>query len=416
MRWRLPGHPVILLIAFLDATGVGIVVPVLPQLIADVSGRSLSGSSYVLGTLVALYSAVGFLVAPLLGRMADRFGRRPMLLLPLAVSCLDYLVAATTHSLPMLFVARAVAGACGASIVVANAYVADTTPADVRGQAFGLLGAVFGAGMILGPTLGGVLASNFGARAPFWAALVVAAGNLIAGALILRESLPPDQRRALRLRQTNPLTAFRSFSSLKLSTTIVLAIVFIHLASTMSQAVMVLFTQSRIGWTSSEVGIFLTVTGVLLIIMQGGVTGVAIARLGERHTVLLGFALSALGTCLYAFASVAWQIYLALAITSLGCISGPAIRSLISRPVPGNRRGELMGLLMSLGSLVTVVGSLLGTSLFGYFSGAAAPLRLPGAPFLLGALLLTGAFICVLRTPQSDTPPAQLRAPGRVMH
>lgn len=397
-------HPIILVTALLDATGAGIVAPVLPGLVRDVGGGDIARTSYFLGMLISVYAVAGFLVGPLLGRMSDHFGRRPMILASLAASCVDYLVAATTHSIVVLGIARVIAGVCGASIVVANAYVADVTPPEKRGASFGQLGATFGLGMIVGPTLGGAL-GELGLRAPFWAAMFVTLVNLCCGIFVLAESLPSNQRRALSLRGINPVSAVLTLGRFELRPKLIAALILIQLATTMAQATMVLFTQLRLGWSSHQVGICLTVSGLFLVVVQMFITPFILPRLGQRRAVLLGFALTMLGYFGSGASANSVALYVSLAVMTLGFVSGPAIQSIISAPVPANQQGELMGSIMPLAAIVSAIGPLAGTYVFGYFAGPESPVKVPGAAFFAAGIMMLGALCCVASMPERRAAP-----------
>lgn len=380
----------ILITIFLDVLGIGLILPVLPQLIDELSAGGLSEASRVYGLFVAAYAAMQFLFAPVLGALSDRFGRRPVLLVSLFGAGIDYLVMGLAPGLAWLFAARLVAGLTAANITVANAYVADVTaPAD-RAQRYGLIGAAFGLGFIVAPAIGGLLGS-YGLRLPFFAAAVVVLLNWLYGYFVLPESLHEDRRRPFRLRQANPLGSVRRLGAHPGVAGLAVVSVVATMAYLILQSVWVLYTGLRFGWGPLENGLALTVLGVLTALVQGVAMRPLLARLGERRAIVVGLSASVVSFTAYALVPAGWMMLPVMAMGSLGGIAGPALQGLVSRSVSDAEQGSVQGALASLGSLAAIVSPIVATWLFAYFTGPHAPIDLPGAPFLFGAALLTMA-------------------------
>jgi MFS transporter, DHA1 family, tetracycline resistance protein len=386
----------ILVTIFLDVLGIGLIIPVLPQLIAELSAGGISDGARVYGLFVAAYAAMQFLFAPILGALSDRFGRRPVLLISLFGAGLDYLVMGFAPSLAWLFAARLVAGLTAANITVANAYIADITPPADRAKRFGLVGAAFGLGFIVAPAIGGLLGS-YGLRIPFFAAAAVVLLNWLYGYFVLPESLPRARRRPFQLRQANPIGSIGRLRAFPGVPGLAIVAVVANMAYLILQSVWVLYTSLRFGWGPLENGLALTVLGVLTAFVQGVAIRPLLARLGERRAIVVGLSASVASFTLYALVPAGWMMLPVMAIGSLGGIAGPALQGLISRSVSDAEQGGVQGALASLGSIAAIVSPLLATALFALFTGPAAPIQLPGAPFLFGALLLAMAIVLALR-------------------
>lgn len=393
---RQPGIPFVLFTVFLSVLGIGLIIPVLPQLITELAGATPSDGSRVYGLFVAAYAAMQFLFAPVLGALSDRFGRRPVLLVSVFGAAVDYLVMGLSPGLGWLFAARLVAGMTAANITVANAYIADITPAAERARRFGLIGAAFGLGFIVAPALGGVLGS-FGLRVPFFAAAGVALLNGLYGLLVLPESLPRERRRHVRLRQANPVGSLRRLRAFPGVGGLALVYLVAGLAQALLQAIWVLFTSARFGWGPLENGLALALLGLLTAAMQGFGIRPLLRRWGERRAIVIGLSASAAAYALYAVVpSGAWLLAV-MPLGSLGGIAGPALQGLVSRSVPDDQQGAIQGSLAALVSLAAVVSPLVATALFAYFTGPATPVLLPGAPLVFGAVLLTAGVVLANR-------------------
>lgn len=400
---RQPGFLFILFSLLLSILGVGLVIPVLPKLVTEMSGGSPSHAAFIYGTLVASYAAMQFLFSPLVGALSDRFGRRPVLLVSVAGSAVDYLFLALAPHLWMLFVGRVVAGMCAATLATANAYVADITPPEGRAKRYGLMGAVFGLGFIIGPLLGGVL-GEIHIRAPFWTAAGLAAAGFVYGLLVLPESLPRERRAPVRWQKANPLGAVLALRRFKGVLPLAAVLTLLNLATFSLHAVWVLYTDYRFGWTPRDVGWSLAFVGVMAALVQGGLAGRVVKAVGERATLLLGLLASATAFVLYGIVPAGWMLYPAIVVGAVGGLVAPASQSLITRSVSRDQQGLAQGALTSLGALCYVLAPLLATTLFGLFSGERAIRELPGMPFFVGSLLALVALVIAWRVVRPGLP------------
>jgi DHA1 family tetracycline resistance protein-like MFS transporter len=332
------------------------------------------------------YAITQFLFSPVLGGLSDRFGRRPILLLSLFGFGLDYLLLAFAPSITWLFIGRLVAGVMGASFTTATAYIADISTPEKRAQNFGMIGVAFGLGFIIGPLVGGLL-GQFGSRVPFLAAAGLTLLNWLYGFLVLPESLAPENRRAFNWRRANPAGSLLQLKRYPVIMGLVGALLFIYIAGYATQSTWTYFTMERFQWNEAWVGYSLAFVGLMVALVQGGLIGLVVPRLGPERSVYLGLLLYSVGFVLFAFASQGWMMFAFIIPYSLGGIAGPSLQGIISGQVPANEQGELQGALTSLVSLTSIVGPPLMTNLFAFFTGKSAPLYFPGAPFLLGAIL-----------------------------
>lgn len=390
MQLAKPGPRVVLVTILLDAMGFGLVAPVLPHLVAALDGRGPAAASHAFGAIQAAYAGAMFLCAPLVGRLSDRFGRRPVLLLALAGAALDHLVAAVAGSLSLLFAARLIAGAFGASAAAASAYIADTTSADERGKAFAFAGAAFAIGFVSGPALGGLL-GDFGPRVPFLAAAGLTALNLAYALFVLPESLAPERRKPLDLGALNPLAGLIGWRRSRLIGGLLAAIFLYMLAQSALQATYVLYMDLRLGWGPRDVGASLGVLGVMAILAQVLLAPRLIRARGPRAALLGGLLATSLFCLVLSQVTAGWQVYAALLLVPFAMIAGPAAQALLSGGAEDGRQGLLQGTISSVTGLAAFFGPPLGASIFGWFAGPAAPLPLPGAAFVLAALLALAA-------------------------
>jgi len=393
---RKPAIAFVFVTLVLDILGIGLLVPILPKLIAELSGGNVSAASTTFGALAALYSAMQFLCAPLLGSLSDRFGRRPVILCSLLGSGLDYLLMAWAPTLPWFFLARTVSGITGASLTAASAYIADVSPPEKRSQAFGLIGAAFGLGFIAGPALGGVLGHQ-GLRVPFLFAAGLTLLNWLYGLFVLPESLPVQNRRAFSWSRANPVGSLVALRRFPIVLSLTATFFLLHTAQNGLHSTWVLYTSHRYSWDTKAVGLSLALVGLMAMVVQGGLVRVIIPRLGERRSILIGLGIGICSMTSYGLATQGWMIYAILLVGSLGMISGPAAQGLISRSVPVNEQGAVQGALSSLASLSGIVGPPIGAGLFGYFIGPTAPIYLPGAAFFFGGFLMLGALLLAAR-------------------
>ena len=394
MKYRLP---VIFLFVtvMLDAMGIGLIMPVMPDLIIELGGGTLSQAAVWGGALAATFSVMQFLCGPTVGSISDRFGRRPVLLISLTVMGTGYLIMGLAETMWFLLVARIIAGIASATQSTANAYMADISKPEEKAQNFGLIGAAFGVGFILGPVVGGVL-SEFGSRAPFYTAAMLAAGNAIFGWFVLSETVTDAIRRPFSWARGNPFGAFRYIGRLPGVTRLLVVYFFYNIAFFVYPAVWAYFTQERFGWDATMVGISLGVYGFSMAVVQGGLIRYVIPRFGEHNTVILGYSITVVAFMLYAVAWEGWVVFALAPITSLGIIGGPALQGIMSRAADNDQQGELQGVLTSVGAIGAIISPLLMTNVFGYFTGESAPVYFPGAPFVFSMALVFMSLVIFL--------------------
>ena len=369
-----------------DITGFGIIIPVLPKLLSEMLNVGVAEASSYGGWLLAAFSIMQFLFAPLIGNLSDRYGRRPILLASLFGFGIDYLFLAFAPSVGWLFAGRVIAGIMGASFTTASAYIADVSPPEKRAQNFGMVGVAFGLGFIIGPAIGGILGSHFGPRSPFIASAILTLLNWLYGFFILPESLAPENRRAFEWTRANPLGSLKFLYQYKVILGLVGSIILIYIAAHAVQSTWSYFTIERFGWKSDMVGYSLAFVGLMVAIVQGGLIRIIIPKLGQKRSVYAGLALYSLGFLLFAFANQGWMMFVFLIPYCFGGIAGPSLQGIMSSQVPANEQGELQGALTSLVSLTAIIGPVLMTSLFYYFTKPGAPVYFPGAAMLAGAV------------------------------
>ncbi|MBO9591631.1 MAG: TCR/Tet family MFS transporter [Niabella sp.] len=371
----------------IDVIGFGLIIPVMPKLIAELKHISISEASIYGGDLLALYAIMQFLFSPFMGNLSDRYGRRPVLLLSLLGFCVDYLILAFAHTYSLLVVGRILSGITGASFTTATAYIADISTNENRAKNFGLIGAAFGLGFVIGPALGGLL-SVWGLRAPFFAAAGLCLLNFLYGYFVLPESLKPENRRSFDWRKASPIGSLRLFFKYPGILGLVLCFFFVFLGSHAVQSNWSYFTMDQFKWTEKEVGISLAIVGVLVGLVQGGLMRYTSPRLGNEKSAYTGLFFYALGMILFAFATNSWMMYAFLVPYCMGGIAGPALQAIITNEVPANEQGALQGGLNCVMSLTAIIGPPMMTRTFFYFSHDQAPVYFPGAPFVLGAALM----------------------------
>ena len=389
----------VLLSVLIDTIGFGIVLPVLPELIRELRHAGLDDAARWGGWLAFAYALMQFFCAPIIGNLSDRFGRRPVLLASLTGFGLDYLVMAFASTFAWLFVGRLIAGITGAAYSTANAFIADVTPPERRAENFGLMGAAFGVGFILGPAIGGYLGS-FGTRAPFFAASALALANVLYGFLVLPESLPPDKRRPFSFAIANPLGSLAMLGRHRGVMTLAAALLLWQLGHQVLPSVWTYYTMLRFNWDPRIVGLSLAAAGVSMILVQGTLTRFAIPRLGERRAAAVGLAFGAAGFFVYAFAPRGWVMFAGLAVFALSGLVYPSINALLSRQAGPDEQGALQGAVSSLYGLSEIVGPILMTQVFAAFSSPSAPFLFPGAPFAVAAILtLLAVWLVVTQKP-----------------
>ncbi len=375
----------------IDAIGFGVVIPVLPGLIVQLTGKPLAGAAEINGWIMFLYAVTQFICGPVIGGLSDRFGRRPVLLASLTAFGCDYLAMAFAPTLAWLIAARMVAGITGASFPTAYAYIADISPPERRGPNFGVIGMAFGFGFIIGPALGGIVA-QYGDRLPFMLAAGLAFANVAYGWFVLPESLTPENRRAFAWRRANPAGALMRLKAAHPRVLVLAATVFLWTMGYQSlYATWNYFTLERFQWTPGQVGWSLAAVGVTGALVQGVLARQLIPKFGPRRVIVMGGISAVVGYAIYAGASVGWMMYVGIVVSMLQGLVFPSLQGMMSSEVQPSEQGELQGAVSSIQSLSAIFGPPLMTGSFAYFSGAAAPIYLPGAPFVLamGFSLLT---------------------------
>lgn len=387
----------IFITVLIDAIGFGVVIPVFPQLIMQLTGRSLASAAEVSGWIAFLYASVQFLMGPVIGGLSDRFGRRPVLLASLAAFSIDYLVMAFAPTLWWLVAARVVAGITGATFPTAYAYIADVTPPEKRGANFGVIGMAFGFGFIIGPALGGFVA-GFGHEVPFLVSAGLAMANFLYGLFVLPESLPPESRRPFEWRRANPVGALVRLKSAHPVVLMLAATVFVWTLSYQSlYSIWSYHGQQRYGWTPEQVGWSLAAVGVTGAIVQGFLGRKLIPRFGQRNIIIVGLLSAVAGYSTYALADAGWMVYLGIAVSACQGLVFPCLQGLMSAEVGPTEQGELQGAVASIQSLSAIVGPPLMTTVFARFSAADAPVYAPGAPFMVSLIFVAVTAVMFFR-------------------
>lgn len=380
----------------IDVIGFGIIIPVVPTLISELGHVSIPEAASYGGWLIAAFSVMQFFFSPVLGNLSDQYGRRPILLISLFGFGVDYLLTAFAPTITWLFVGRIIAGIMGASFTTASAYIADVSTAENRAQNFGMIGAAFGLGFIIGPALGGVIAT-FGLRAPFIAAAILTLINWLYGYFVVPESLKPENRRKFDWERANPLGSLKFFLRYKVILGLVASIVLIYVAGHAVQSTWSFYTIEKYKWNAAMVGYSLAFVGLMVAFVQGWLIRFIIPKLGQERSVYVGLTLYAIGFLLFGIATQGWMMFAFLIPYCLGGIAGPSLQGIMSGQVPANQQGELQGALTSLISLTSIVGPLLMTSLFYYFSEPSADIYFPGAAMIAGSILtIMSAFLARL--------------------
>jgi len=386
----------------IDVTGFGIIIPVFPKLIAQLIHGNISEASRWGGWLMFSYAIMQFIFAPILGGLSDRYGRRPVLLFSLFGFGLDYLLQGFSPTIWWLFLGRVIAGITGSSFSTAGAYIADVSPPEKKAQNFGMIGAAFGMGFIIGPVAGGFL-GQFGPRVPFFAAATLALLNWLYGYFVLPESLDAEHRRPFSWRRANPLGSLKQLNKYPAVGGLVISIALLYVAAHAVQSTWTYYTMQKFSWTEKTVGLSLGFVGLTVGLVQGLLIRVVIPKLGNERSIYTGLGFYALGFLLFAFATQGWMMFAFIVPYALGGISGPAIQGIISNHVPRNEQGELQGALTSLMSATAIVGPLLMTSMFAWFTSPQAPFNFSGAAMLLGAILTVISALLAYRTLKSDS-------------
>ncbi|MBA5245922.1 TCR/Tet family MFS transporter [Marnyiella aurantia] len=374
-----------------DITGWGIVIPVVPSLIKElIHDADLSVASQYGGWLSFAYAFMQFLFAPVLGNLSDKYGRRPVILFALLGFALNFFIQAWAPTIFWLFVGRIFSGVTGASITTASAYIADISDDSNRSKNFGMIGAAFGLGFILGPVIGGLL-GQFGPRVPFIAAGILCLLNFLYGIFVLPESLGKENRRNFSWRRANPVGTLLNIRRYPAILYLMMAWFLVYIAAHAVQTNWAFFTMYRFSWDEKMVGISLGVMGAVTAVVQGFLIRKVHPRFGTERSILYGIMLYSVGMFLFAFAYEEWMMFAILLLYCLGGIAGPALQSVISSKVPANEQGDIQGALTSVVSITSIIGPPLMTNVFYYFTHDQAPFQFAGAPFFLGFLLMAAS-------------------------
>ncbi|MFN5324927.1 MAG: TCR/Tet family MFS transporter [Bacteroidota bacterium] len=394
---RTPAVGFIFITMVIDIAGLGMIIPVLPALIGEMTGEGISGAAQWGGWLMFSYSATQFLFAPLLGSLSDRFGRRPILLASLFGFALDYLLMAMAPAISWLFVGRILAGVFGASITTAFAYIADISTPDKKAANFGMVGAAFGIGFIVGPVIGGLL-GELGPRMPFYASACLALANALYGYFILPESLPKDKRRRFEWKRSNPLGVLLRLRTNHVVVGMLATVFFYYAASHAVQTNWTYYTIYRFEWSESMVGYSLGLAGLLSGIVQGLLIRVLVPRIGSKSAVFIGLSIYISSFLLFSIATQGWMMFAFLIPYCLAGITSPSVQSIMSNHVAEDAQGELQGGFTGVVSLTSILGPPLMTGLFHFFTSDNSSWHWPAAPFVTASLLSAISLFFAWRT------------------
>lgn len=382
----------ILITILLDVIGIGIIIPVIPKLLEELIKADITEAAKIGGWLAFAYAFTQFMFAPIVGNLSDKFGRRPILLVSLFAFGLDYLLLAIAPTIGLVFLGRIIAGITGASISTATAYIADVSTPENRAKNFGMIGAAFGVGFIIGPVIGGLL-GQYGSRVPFYAAAILCFINFMYGYFVLPESLPKEKRRKFEWKSANPIGALLRLKKHPKIIGLTFAIFFMYLAGHAINGNWSFYTMYRFDWDERMVGISLGVIGLIVAIVQGVLIRWINPKLGNSRSILIGLSLNCIGLLLFAFAQESWMMFVFLIPYCLGGIAGPALQTEITNNIPETEQGQIQGTLASLNSATAIFGPLLMTNTFYYFTHNEAPFKFPGAPFIIAVICMIVAII-----------------------
>lgn len=381
----------------IDVTGIGIIIPVLPDLIIELAGVTISEAAAVGGWLIFSFAIMQFICAPILGGLGDQYGRRPVLLISLFGFAVDYLFLAIAPTLGWLFVGRVIAGVMGASFTTASAYIADISKPEEKAKNFGLIGAAFGLGFIIGPSIGGLL-GQYGSRVPFYVAAALTALNWLYGYFILPESLAKENRRKFDWKRANPVGTLIQLKKYPMIIGMAGALMLIYIAGHATQSTWAYYTKELFEWDTAWIGYSLTFVGIMVAFVQGVLIRWVMPVLGQNKAVYVGLLLYTIGFILFGIAYQEWMLFAFTVVYTLGGIAGPALQGIMSNGVPSTEQGELQGGLTSLMSITSIIGPPLMTMVFAYFTDQnLLNIYLPGAPFFLGAVLAFFSLLLAFR-------------------
>ena len=391
MKARLP-FIFIIITMMLNSIGIGLILPVMPNLIAELTGGSISSAALWGGVLATTYAVMQFFMGPTLGNLSDRFGRRPVLLISLVAMGFDYILLSLAGTIWWLFAGRVIAGITGATFSTASAYIADISAPEKRAANFGLIGAAFGAGFIIGPAIGGFL-GEIGPRVPFMAAAVVAFANATLGYFILPETLAKSKRRTFDWGRANPLGALISIRKIPHLTSLVVVFLIFTISHQVYPSIWSYYTIERFDFSPKMIGVSLATFGFFMVLVQGGLIRMIIPKLGEMRTAMWGMGLNFVVFILVAFLGEVWMLFALMPLMTLGAVAGPALQGIMSRLVDDNAQGELQGIFASVTGIALILSPITMTSIFKYFTTSDAPYYLPGAPFLAASVLEISAMV-----------------------
>ena len=383
----------------IDAIGIGIIIPVMPDLILEVGGGTLGSAAVWGGVLASVFAVMQLLFGPTIGNLSDRYGRRPVLLISLFFMGIDYIVMGVAHTIWLLFVGRVIGGLTASTQPTVAAYIADISEPDEKAQNFGLIGAAFGIGFVLGPLFGAAFA-EFGTRAPFYAAAAFSLGNMVFGWIVLPETVTDEIRRPFDWKRANPLGGLINVGRLPGLKLLLAIMFFFQVAFTVYPAIWAYYTLERFGWEPWMIGVTLAAYGVATAVVQGWLIRVVLTYMSERQAVLFGFGFEMIGFFGYGIIAETWQVFVLIPLGSLGAVALPALQGIMSRTALDNQQGELQGVLTSVVSLAMIISPLIMTLIFREFVKPGSLFYLPGAPFLLAFLLTLLCFGLMCLTPK----------------
>jgi len=392
----------------LDIMALGLVIPVLPTLVLGFMDGDTAGAAQVFGVFATVWAAMQFVFSPVLGALSDRHGRRPVILLSCLGLGLDYIFMALAPSLLLLFIGRVISGITSATIATASAYIADVAPPEKRARAFGMIGVAFGLGFVIGPAIGGLL-GGFDPRLPFWVAAGLCFANVAFGWFVLPESLPPERRMAFEWRRANPLGSLKLLRSHRQLLGLAGVDFLGQLAHQVLPAVFVLYTLHRFGWGEAAVGLALAGVGICSAVVQGALVGPLVSRWGERRTLVASLLFGAAGMAIYGLAPTGPIFWLGVPVMALWGLAGPSVQGLMTRLVSPSEQGQLQGASTALMAISGLIGPGIFVSIFAYAIKDGTRLDLPGAPWLLAALLLIAAALAAWRVTASARSGAPVR-------
>lgn len=375
--------------------GIGLMMPVMPSLLRELTELPVSDAARWGGALSLVYALMQFTFGPTLGNLADRFGRRPVLLVSMFAMAVDYLIMALSWHLAVLFVGRVLSGVSSATFAAASAYIADVSSKEDRAKNFGLIGAGFGVGFVLGPMIGGYL-GEYGPRAPFYVAAMLSFANFVFGYFVLPETLRPENRRPFDWKRANPLGALKQLAAYPAVRTLLLAVFLFDIAHYVYPAIWSYYSEEVYGWTPRDIGLSLAFVGIGFAFVQGYLIRVLEPKLGSGRTLLAGLAANLVAFAGLAVADAGWMAYGLICFAALGALATPAFTGLMSNRMPDNAQGELQGLISSAAGLSMVVSPLVMTQVFAAFSGPDAAISFPGAPFALAGVLILASLVIAL--------------------